>query len=73
MAQYIEYKAILEGIKVEFVKPEYTSQICSVCGEKNKANDRKYKCKCGFKTHRDILGARNIINAPVADGNSLSA
>jgi transposase len=31
------------------------------------------QCKCGFKTHRDILGARNIINAPVVDGKSLSA
>ena len=73
LAQYIEYKAMLEGMTVEFVKPEYTSQICPACGEKNKANDRKYKCTCGFKTHRDILGARNIINAPVADGNSLPA
>ena len=73
LANFIEYKAILEGIKVEFVNPKYTSQTCPACGEKNKANDRKYKCKCGFKGHRDIIGARNIINAPVVSGNSLSA
>lgn len=73
LAKFIEYKANLEGIKVEYVDPKYTSQICPVCGEKNKAKDRKYKCSCGFKTHRDRVGAINIISAPVIDGNSLSA
>jgi len=73
LAKYIEYKAQLEGIRIQYVNPEYTSQKCPECGTLNKARDRKYKCKCGFKTHRDILGAMNIISAPVADGNSLSA
>lgn len=73
LAQYIEYKAKLAGIAVEYVNPKYTSQTCPACGERNKANDRKYKCGCGFKGHRDIVGALNIISAPVADGNSLSA
>jgi len=74
LANFIEYKAILEGIKVEYVNPKYTSQICPNCGEKNKANDRKYKCKtCGHTEHRDKIGAKNIIDAPVVSGNSLSA
>ncbi len=73
LAQYIEYKAFLLGIKVEYVNPKYTSQKCPICGELNKANDRKYKCSCGYKTHRDRLGAINIISATVADGNSLPA
>jgi len=73
LARYIEYKAILLGIKVEYVNPRYTSQICPECGEKNKARDRLYKCSCGFKTHRDRVGAMNIIKAPLVDGNSLSA
>lgn len=73
LAQYIEYKAKLAGILVEYVNPKYTSQTCPVCGERNKAKDRKYKCGCGFKGHRDIVGALNIISAPVADGKSLSA
>jgi transposase len=34
---------------------------------------RKYKCGCGFKGHRDIIGAANIISAPVVVGNRLSA
>ena len=73
LAQFIEYKALLEGIEVEYVDPKYTSQICPECKTLNKARDRKYKCSCGFKIHRDRLGAINIINAPVIDGNSLSA
>ncbi|EJV71592.1 hypothetical protein IEM_00678, partial [Bacillus cereus BAG6O-2] len=28
---------------------------------------------CGFKTHRDIVGAMNIRYATVIDGNSQSA
>ena len=74
LAYYIEYKARLVGIRVEYVNPAYTSQICPVCGKKNHAKDRKYKCSCGFQRHRDIVGAVNICNAvPVVDGNSLSA
>ena len=74
LAHYIEYKAALADIQVEYVNPAYTSQICPVCGKKNHAKDRKYVCSCGFRGHRDIVGAVNIRNAvPVADGNSLSA
>jgi len=73
LAQFIEYKANLAGIDVVYVNPKNTSQTCPVCGTRNHANDRKYKCSCGFKTHRDILGATNIITAPVTGGNSLSA
>lgn len=69
----ISRNLVNQGIKVEYVDPKYTSQICPVCGKKNKAKDRKYKCDCGFKSHRDRVGAINIISAPVIDGNSLSA
>lgn len=73
LAQYIEYKAAMAGIKVEYVDPKYTSQKCPECGELSKARDRKYKCSCGFKTHRDRVGAINIISAPVSCGNSATA
>ena len=71
LAQYVEYKANLVGIKVEYVDPKYTSQQCPKCSERNKAKDRQYKCaRCGHTDHRDIIGAKNIIHAPVLDGNS---
>jgi|LGOV01.1.fsa_nt_gb putative transposase len=65
LANYIEYKAALAGIRVEYVNPAYTSQICPVCGQLNKAKGRNYTCDCGYHAHRDLVGASNIINAPV--------
>lgn len=73
LAKFIEYKAKLAGILVEYVNPKYTSQICPNCSVKNKVRDRNYRCSCGYHTHRDRVGAINIINAPVIDGYSLSA
>nr|WP_145405624.1 RNA-guided endonuclease TnpB family protein [Paenibacillus xylanexedens] len=73
LAQFIEYKANIAGIKVEYVNPAYTSQTCPECSTKNKAQDRRYTCPCGFKKHRDIVGAMNIRYATVIGGNSQSA
>ncbi len=73
LSKFIEYKANLAGIKVEYVNPAYTPQTCPNCSKKNKAKDRKYKCSCRFETHRDKVGAMNIRYAPVIDGNSQSA
>ncbi|WPX08876.1 transposase [Anaerocellum danielii] len=57
----IEQKAGFAGIEVVYVKENMTSQICPVCGSKNKPQDRRYECKsCGFKYHRDGVGAINI-------------
>ena len=73
LSQMIEYKAQLAGIQVEYVNPAYTSQTCPNCGERNHAKDRTYECACGFKSHRDLVGAMNIRYATVIDGNSQSA
>ena len=63
LASFIEYKAALAGIDVVYVNPAYTSQTCPVCGCLNHADDRKYKCSCGYEGHRDIVGAVNILAA----------
>ncbi|MCI6676964.1 MAG: RNA-guided endonuclease TnpB family protein, partial [Clostridiales bacterium] len=63
LAQFIEYKAKLAGIKVECVNPADTSQRCPICGSIHHANDRTYICECGFHIHRDLLGAMNIGNS----------
>lgn len=73
LQQFITYKANLAGIKVIEVNPAYTSQTCPRCDKRNKADDRRYECSCGFKAHRDRVGAINIMRQPVADGNSLPA
>ncbi len=73
LAMYIEYKAKLAGITVLYVNPAYTSQTCPVCGLVHHAKDRHYACKCGFHTHRDLLGARNICASTEFVGNRQTA
>lgn len=73
LQMFIAYKAALAGIKVIEVNPAYTSQTCPACGKLNQAIDRTYQCSCGFHSHRDRVGAINIMRQPVTGGNSLSA
>ena len=73
LAQFIEYKAKLAGISVEYVNPAYTSQTCPICGSVHHANDRNYTCECGFHIHRDLLGAMNICNSTEFVGNRQTA
>ena len=56
----ITYKAKALGIKVEVIDEAYTSQTCPVCGKRKKPTTRNYTCSCGFKYHRDGVGAMNI-------------
>lgn len=64
LAMFIEYKAKLAGIDVQYVDPAYTSQRCPVCGNKHKARGRRYVCKdCGYVCHRDRVGSINILRA----------
>ncbi|SCW53577.1 transposase, IS605 OrfB family, central region, partial [Paenibacillus tianmuensis] len=70
---FIAYKAALAGINIIEVNPAYTSQTCPNCEKRNKAKDRTYECSCGYRAHRDRVGAINIMRQPVIDGNSLSA
>ena len=72
LAKFIEYKAMRAGIKVEYVNPAYTSQVCPVCGHVHHADDRNYVCDCGYHSHRDLVGAINICNSTeyVGDSNS---
>jgi putative transposase len=60
-SQMIKYKAERLGMKVEEVTEEYTSQTCPQCGHRYKPKNRNYHCKkCGYKFHRDGVGAINI-------------
>lgn len=68
----IEYKAKLKGIEVKKVDPKYTSQTCSVCGEKGKRESQKdflclnKKCKnFGNKVLADYNAAWNIAKGGV--------
>ena len=58
----LQYKLQLLKIRVELIDESYTSQTCPCCGKRNKCNSRNYKCTCGYRSHRDVHGARNILN-----------
>lgn len=60
LSSFIEYKAREVGILVNKINPEYTSQTCPSCGERNKVKTRNYTCGCGYHSHRDRVGAVNI-------------
>lgn len=56
----LTYKAQLQGMKVELINEAYTSQTCPHCRKRHKPKGREYKCLCGFRFHRDGVGAINI-------------
>ena len=61
LTQFITYKAERLSMRVEQIDPAYTSQICPACFAKNTAADRRYVCaECGWRGHRDCVGAINI-------------
>ena len=65
LQQFIQYKAEMIGIEVEYVVPNYTSQTCK-CGHKakNNRNGTTFRCeKCGYEMHADLNAAINISKA----------
>lgn len=61
IAQKICYKAEMAGIRVIFESEAYTSQTCPKCANRKKPTNRNYHCpRCGFKYHRDGVGAINL-------------
>ena len=60
---YITYKAGYTGMKVVLVDEAYTTQSCPTCGQRTKPKGRVYTClACGFRGHRDAVGAANILS-----------
>ena len=61
ITQKICYKAEMAGIGVIFTSEAYTSQTCPKCANRKKPKNRNYHCAhCGFKYHRDGVGAINL-------------
>jgi len=65
LKRQVEHKANVEGLTVETVHPQYTSQRCSETGcgfthEDNRDGDEFCCQKCGKELHSDYNAARNI-------------
>jgi IS605 OrfB family transposase len=77
LAGFIAYKARLAGVPVTVVDPAYTSQTCSECGHRERANRKSrsaFRCKaCGHEQHADVNAALNIRNAALSQGRALGA
>lgn len=61
LRNFITYKAGDYSIEVTHISEKYTSQTCPNCGARHKPSNRNYNCpECGFRGHRDGVGAINI-------------
>jgi putative transposase len=57
----IAYKAILQGIPVQYIDPSYTSQLCCRCGQLGKRNGKKFSCaNYNHSDHADVNASFNI-------------
>lgn len=81
LEQFLIYKALAKGCKVEYVDARYTSQKCSKCGHidsSNRKDQAHFKCtKCGFEINADLNAAINIennfrasVNKPIVAGSN---
>jgi len=61
---FVEYKALLAGVRLYLVDPRNTSNTCSMCGHCEKTNRRsqaEFLCKsCGHVAPADVNAAVNI-------------
>lgn len=64
---FIEYKSLLNGVKVVVVEPAYTSKTCSVCHHIGKRKNKSFECNnCGHNEDADINASKNIATLGVA-------
>ena len=62
MTLQLENKLSRYGIELVKISEAYSSQTCPRCGHRHKPVGRNYECQCGYKQHRDLVGAMNILN-----------
>jgi putative transposase len=61
LQSFIQYKAHAFGLKVVFVSPAYTSQVCAECGLIGTRSKHQLLCKfCGIQRHSDLNASQNI-------------
>ncbi len=62
LQSYIEYKAKLNSLPVEYVNPKNTSSLCPTCGGRlAPKGHRLLKCRCGYEDDRDVTACLNLL------------
>lgn len=65
LEEFLEYKAILYGVTIIKVNPEYTNQICHKCNILEIRNREEFSCSnnfCNYKGHSDYNTSQNTKN-----------
>lgn len=61
LRSFLEYKALLNGVRLVVVEPAYTSKTCSVCHHIGNRSNKSFKCNnCGHNEDADINASKNI-------------
>jgi len=69
LQSFIQYKAIMKGIEVVRVKPNYTSQICHRCGNLGSRSNGCFSCShCGLSNfNADLNASRNLAHPKLVE------
>jgi putative transposase len=60
LQQFVQYKASVVGISVEFVNPAYTSQTCRHCLKLGSRNGERFYCLTCGEEHADVNASHVI-------------
>jgi len=70
---FIQYKAEARGLRVVYVNPSYSSQICSFCGSLGERVQHHFRCTCGNKQHSDLNASQNLCKFALSFGSATCA
>lgn len=75
LRSFLEYKSVLNGVKLVVVDPAYTSKTCSICYHVGNRKNKSFKCEnCGNDMDADVNASLNIatlgaaVNQPEKQG-----
>ncbi|MEX2535947.1 MAG: transposase [Trueperaceae bacterium] len=69
LREFVQYRAVRDGVPLGLVDARNTSRTCSACGHCEKSNRKRQAefrcCSCGYSANADVNAAINIAMADV--------